>query len=313
MSRYPNKEWLVIVNPNAGRRKGGKDWNEISRLLSESGIKFTCFFTERKLHAVHLTAQNIEQGYKNIIVVSGDGTLNEVVNGVFTQNKYPTEEIALGMITVGTGNDWGRMYNIPGNYKEAISVLKTCKTVKQDIGVVQYFSSGMQERRYFINIAGLGFDAKVVKKTNRQKEKGRSGVLIYLINILTSLFKYKDVKAEIIIDGNRIEDEIFTVSLGIGKYAGGGMMLIPNAIPDNGTFDLTVIKKMKKIEIIRNLPKLYNGTILKHPGVESFTGRNILINADPVAYLETDGESLGHTPVEFNILPKSLNVITNAG
>ena len=198
---------------------------------------------------MHLTVKNIEQGSKNIIVVSGDGTLNEVVNGVFTQNKYPTEEIALGMITVGTGNDWGRMYNIPRNYKEAISILKTCKTVKQDIGVIQYYSSGKQERRYFINIAGLGFDAKVVEKTNRQKENGRSGVLIYLINILTTLFKYKDVKAEIIIDGNKIEDEIFTISLGIGKYAGGGMMLTPNAIPDNGSFDLTVIKKMKKMTI----------------------------------------------------------------
>ncbi len=313
MSCDPNKEWLVIVNPNAGRRKGGKDREEISRLLSESGIKFTCFFTERKLHAIHLTAQNIKRGYKNIIVISGDGTFNEVVNGVFTQNKYPIEEITLGMIPVGTGNDWGRMYNIPRNYKEAISILKTCKTVKQDIGVVQYYSSDKKETRYFINIAGLGFDAKVVKKTNRQKENGRSGVLIYLINILTTLFKYKDIKAEIIIDGNKTEDEIFTISLGIGKYAGGGMMLTPNAIPDNGSFDLTVIKKMKKIEIIRSLPKLYNGTILKHPRVESFTGRNILINADPAAYLEADGESLGHTPVEFNILPKSLNVITNAG
>ena len=313
MSCDPNKEWLVIVNPNAGRRKGGKDWEKISRLLSEFGIKFTYFFSERKLHAIHLTAQNIERGYKNIIVISGDGTFNEVVNGVFTQNKYPTEEITLGMIPVGTGNDWGRMYNIPRNYKEAISILKTCKTVKQDIGVVQYFSSDKKETRYFINIAGLGFDAKVVKKTNQQKEKGRSGVLIYLINILTSLLKYKNIQAEVIIDGKKTEDEIFTISLGIGKYAGGGMMLTPNAVPDNGSFDLTVIKKMKKIEIIRSLPKLYNGTILKHPRVESFTGRNILINADPVAYLEADGESLGHTPVEFNILPKSLNVITNAG
>lgn len=311
MSCDPNKEWLVIVNPNAGRRKGRKDWEEISRLLSESGIKFNCFFTERKLHAIHLIAQNIERGYENIIVVSGDGTLNEVINGVFTQNKYPTEKITVGMIPVGTGNDWGRMYNIPRNYKEAISILKTCKTVKQDIGVVQYFSSDKKETRYFINIAGLGFDAKVVKKTNQQKEKGRSGVLIYLINILTSLLKYKNIQAEVIIDGKKTEDEIFTISLGIGKYAGGGMMLTPNAVPDNGSFDLTVIKKMKKIEIIRNLPKLYNGTILKHPRVESFTGRNILINADPAAYLEADGESLGHTPVEFNILPKSLNVITN--
>jgi YegS/Rv2252/BmrU family lipid kinase len=311
MPYYPDKKWLVIVNPIAGKKRGEKDWAKISQLLNESEIKFTCFFTKGKNHAIDLAAQNIEQDYKNIIVVGGDGTMNEVVNGIFTQKKYPSEEIILGMIIVGTGNDWGRMFNIPVNYPEAISILKTCKTIKQDIGLVKYYISDEEKKRYFINIAGLGFDAQVVKKANQQKEKGYSGVFLYFINILTNLFKYKSIKAEIIIDGKKTEDEIFSVSIGIGKYAGGGMMQTPNAIPDDGLLDITVIKKMKKIEIIRNLGRLYNGTILEHPRVEGFTARNIHIDADQVINLETDGESLGHSPIEFDILPRSLNVITN--
>lgn len=304
-----DKRLLVIVNPNAGRCKGRKDWNKISELLNNKGFNYKPIFTQRRHHAIEITKKNIKQGYRKIIVVGGDGTMNEVVNGVFGQNEIPVSDITLGMITVGTGNDWGRMFNIPLNYAEAISTIKDGNTFMQDAGKVRYFRGDKKEDRYFINIAGLGFDALVVEKANKQKDEGRKGVLLYLWNILSNLFYYKYSVTEITVDDKHIKNETFTISLGIGRYTGGGMMQTPNAIPDDGLFDLTVIKKMRKGEIIRSLKKLYDGSILSHPKVESYTGKKITINSKPEINLEVDGESLGHSPIEFEIVPKSVQVI----
>jgi len=286
----PNEKHLVIVNPNAGKGKGKKDWEKISGLLKKEGFIFETVFTKQRHHAIDLTREYIENGYRKIIVVGGDGTMNEVVNGVFGQKKVPVSQIILGMITVGTGNDWGRMFNIPVDYSEAISTLKKCSTFMQDAGIVKYYTGVKRESRYFINIAGLGFDALVVEKTNRQKDRGRKGVLLYFWNILANLLYYKFTITEITVDGHHIKNETFTISIGIGKYTGGGMMQTPNAIPDDGLFDLTVIKKMRKGEIIRSLKRLYDGTILDHPKVESYTGKIITINSEPKINLEVDGE-----------------------
>lgn len=308
-----NENILVIVNPNAGKCKGRKDWQKISHLLKNAGFKFDPLFTQRRHHAIELTRKNIVKGYRKIIVVGGDGTMNEVVNGVFGQEKIPVSEITLGMITVGTGNDWGRMFNIPTKYPKAVSTIKKCNTFMQDAGIVKYYSGKKQKYRYFLNIAGLGFDALVVEKTNKQKDEGRRGALLYLWNILTNLFYYKYAITEITVDGKHIQNETFTISLGIGKYTGGGMMQTPNAIPDDGLFDLTVVKKMRKGEVIRSLKRLYDGTILDHPKVESYKGKRITINSKPPIQLEVDGESLGHSPIEFEIVPRSVQVITGKG
>jgi YegS/Rv2252/BmrU family lipid kinase len=304
-----NEKYLVIVNPNAGKGKGKKDWDKISGLLIKEGFTFDSVFTQQRRHAIKLTCENIENGYRRIIVVGGDGTMNEVVNGVFGQKKVPVSEIILGMITVGTGNDWGRMFNVPVDYAEAISTLKKCSTFMQDAGIVKYYTGEKRESRYFINIAGLGFDALVVEKANRQKDKGRKGVFLYFWNILTNLFYYKFTITEITVDEQHIKNETFTISIGIGKYTGGGMMQTPNAIPDDGLFDLTVIKKMRKGEIIRSLKRLYDGTILDHPKVESYTAKKITIDSEPEIHLEVDGESLGHSPIEFDIVPRTVQII----
>jgi diacylglycerol kinase family enzyme len=113
----------------------------------------------------------------------------------------------------------------------------------------------------------------------------------------------------VIIDGNRISNDTFSISLGIGRYSGGGMMQTPNAVVNDGLFDITIIKKMRKGEIIRSLRKLYDGTILDHPKIEGYTGKSIRIDSDPLIHVEADGESLGHSPIEFTIIPDSVNVI----
>jgi len=309
MDNTNQAEWLVIVNPNAGNGKGRKDWEIIAALLRKSEINFSVKFTERKSQAIDFTIESIAAGYRKIITVGGDGTLNEVVNGVFSNNSCPTNAISLGLIPVGTGNDWGRMFGIPLDYEKAIGIIKENKQLVHDIGVVSFFIGSEKFIRQFINIAGLGFESVVVRRTNIQKDKGHGGKLIYFYNLVMSLLSYKNTKAEVIIDGVKINADVFSINVGNGRYCGGGMRQTPNALPDDGLLDVTIINGMGKFEIIRNLKILYDGSILNHPKIDGYKCKSLKVNSDSILYAEADGESLGHTPVEFKIIPASINVI----
>lgn len=307
------KTWLVIVNPHAGSSKCSRDWPKIKKLLDEAAFDMKVIFTERQYHAIELVKNNIEEAaFNRILVVGGDGTLNEAVNGIFRQQRFKTAEVTLGLITVGTGNDWGRMYEMPESYKKQIKLLKKGYTFLQDVGEVDYRHAIDEEKRYFINIAGMGYDALVAKKTNLMKQRGKGGALAYLINLISGLFQYKNTYLDIVADGKNIfSGNVFSMSIGICKYNGGGMMQLPDAIPDDGLFDITVIRKTSKYKIVSNIKNLYDGSFVSMPEVEQYTGNMITIKSKPPQklYLETDGESLGHSPLDFKVIPKAIRLI----
>ena len=309
----PSAEWLVIVNPNAGRRKGQKDWPEISQLLTDAGLAHQPLFTLHRHHADMLAEEYIRKGYRQIIVVGGDGTLNEVVNGIFRQDVCATTDIILGMIMVGTGNDWGRMYNIKENYDKAVKIISRQRLFIQDAARVTYFDGKENRTRYFVNMAGMGYDALVAQMTNRLKEKGGGGPLAYLVNLFKGLFRYRHTLMEVTVDGKlAYRGKVFSMSVGICRYNGGGMMQLPNAVPDDGRLDMTIMKVLTKLDVLRNIKKLYDGSFIHLPFVDTLTGERIGIVTDPPhkAMLETDGESLGTSPFIFEIIPKAIKVIT---
>lgn len=309
MERGMRKEYLLIVNPNAGKCRGEKDWDLISTLLRNEGLHFDARFTERKGHAIKLSAEAVNEGYRKIISVGGDGTLNEVVNGVFMNTACYTTEVTLGIIPVGTGNDWGKMFGIPGDYAGAIRIIRENKTMLHDAGLVSYCEGSERKERYFINIAGAGFESAVVKRTNYQKERGHSGKLIYLYNLLVTLISYRNRKVVCTIDSEKMKSGIFSINIGNGRYCGGGMRQTPDAVPDDGLLDVTVISGMGRLEIIRNLKILYNGKILEHPKIHGYRCKRFEIDSESPVYTEADGESLGHTPAVFSIIPAGLKVI----
>jgi YegS/Rv2252/BmrU family lipid kinase len=309
MQRRTQNKWIVIVNPNAGKGRGGKDWKHISSLLDRKGIHFEARFSERKGHAERIAIEAVNSGFRNIIVVGGDGTLHEVVNGVLKNTACYSTEISIGLIPVGTGNDWGRMFGIPLNYEGAVKIIDEEKTMLHDAGMVIYFEGAETITRYFINIAGIGFESAVVKRTNLQKERGYGGKFIYLYNLLVTLFSYKNKKVRITVDGEKKKYRTFSINIGNGRFCGGGMRQTPNAIPDDGLLDITVITEMGKIEIIRNLGILYNGQILSHPKIKGFRCKTFSIESDQPIYLEADGELLGHTPAHFSLIPSGLKII----
>jgi diacylglycerol kinase (ATP) len=307
----PEAKWLIIVNPNAGARKGAKDWPKISQYLNDASLSHICVLTEHRDHANRITMEFIEKGYRNIAVVGGDGTMNEVVNGIFSQQVVPPQDITLGMIPVGTGNDWSRMFGIPFEYKGAIDLLKKGTTFLQDVGKIYYFKKEQPQVRYFMNIAGMGYDALVAKKANLQKEKGKGGPFSYFFFIFTGLFQYRFIEAVIEIDGQQVfKGEVFSMNVGICKYSGGGMMQVPFAVPDDGLLDITLIKKAPKWMVIRYANKLYDGTLVNLNFVNTYKGKSVRIRATGKLYLEADGESLGNSPFVYEILPRSLQIVT---
>ncbi len=302
--------WLAIVNRTAGGGKTEKEWPLIAQLLDKHSIRYDTEYTSRRLHASIIARNRINEGYSKIIVVGGDGTMNEVINGVFAQKRISTTEVMLGMISVGTGNDWARMFNIPSDYEEAVITIKKQKTFIQDAGLVNYVRNGKEWKRYFINIAGLGFGARVVERSNKMKDRGKSGPFLYFYNIFASLLGYRSQSAEIDLDGETFDRRIFSLNVGIGRYNGGGMIQVPHAIADDGLYSITLIKKIGKLNVLANVKRLYNGTIVTHSRVETYTASSVQIAGTDRLKLETDGESLGHGPLRFQIIPRSVTVIS---
>lgn len=308
----PNREkYLVVVNPNAGGGKAKKDWPVIEALLRQQQFEIDVVKTKYRHHAIQMVSHKLgQENYRNIIVVGGDGTVNEVVNGIFGQDKVPTREVRMGVIMIGTGNDWGKMFDIPNDYAEAIALIVTGKTFTQDVGHVSYFVGDVEKTRYFINCAGLGFDALVTETTNRNKDAGKSSTLSYFKSLLGSLFKYKPVDVRVHIDNREILDgKLFTLSLGIGKFTGGGMQQNPDAVADDGLFDLMLVDNIAKTKLIRKIKKLYDGSIKEIKEVQSYRLSNMKVESENKLMLEVDGESLGHAPFTFGLVPESLQVI----
>ena len=305
-------KWFVVVNPNAGNRKISRDWKKISTLLENAAFDFDYAITECALHAIDLTKKAISNGFRKFIAVGGDGTLNEVVNGFFLQKDVGVEELQIGLIPVGTGNDWGRMYGIPNDYKKAIRVIAKGETFVQDVGRISYFKGEDMHSRYFVNIAGMGFDALVAQKTNRQKAEGKGNALAYFYNLFTGLVEFKPAVTDFYVDGKKFSFNTFSVSVGICRYNGGGMKQLPEAIPDDGLLDMTIIKKIGLGTVFAQLRNLYTGTFIRHPKVATFRGSNIRIHSRRKGFLmEADGESLGDSPFEVSIVTRALKTVIN--
>lgn len=309
-----NNKWLVIVNPTASVGKSGKDWPDIEQLLINEGFAFDYKVTEYPRHAIEIVRNAIvEQGYRKFVSVGGDGTNNEVINGIFTQNAVPTTEITVGIIPIGTGNDWRRTFDFPLDYQVNVKTLKNGRIFQHDVGKVTLYNNGNPEVRYFLNAAGAGLNEMVCSRTNMLKSKGKGGSVRYMLSTANCLFQYKCVHVQLEVDGQQVfDDEILSLSVGNGKYNGGGMMTMPNAVPDDGLFDITVIKKVGMMKFAANISSVYDGTFIKKvPEVSIFRGKSARVTSIPAhqLLLETEGETLTNSPFEFEMLHKAINMV----
>ena len=309
-----NNKWLVVVNPKASVGKSEKDWPLIKQTLIDEGIEFDDVMTEYPRHAIEIVRNAIvEKGYRKFISVGGDGTNNEVINGIFTQDVVPTNEITMAALPIGTGNDWRRTFDIPLEYEDVVKIIKAGHTYAHDIGKLTYYNDGDPKIRYFLNAAGTGLDEMVCNSTNLMKQQGKGGTLRYLISLVKCILKYKVTHIQLTVDDELVfDDSILSLSIGNCRYNGGGMMMMPNAVPNDGLFDVTVIKKVSIFKFAANVKNIYDGSFIdKLDEVKTFRGKSIRIVSNPPHSLmvETEGENLNNSPFDFEILPQAVNMV----
>ena len=305
-----SNKWFTIINPVAGSGRGLNDLPTISKQLRDHGIIPTYVFTEHRYHAIELAVDAVNRGFRKIIVIGGDGTIHEVVNGLYIQKSVSPQEVLVAVIAVGTGNDWIRMFGIPRRYSEAIKAIVAGNSFLQDVGTISYNKASYNQSRYMANVAGVGFDAHVNRYYNHLKEKGRKNKWLYVFSALKAVLCYSSTDVKIWIDDDLIiNDIVYSATIGIGKYNGGGMIQMPKAIADDGLFDVTVIRKVSKLSVLFRFRSLFNGNIYKNSMIDHYRGRKIRIESTPEIAVEVDGEALGYSPFEFSMIDRGVRVI----
>ncbi len=305
-----SNHWAIIINPKSGKKKYRKQRKYLFQMLKSKDISFEYRVTHFAGHASKIARFFIENKYKNIMVLGGDGTMSEVINGIFSANIDDYTKLRIALIPRGTGNDWGRFWGLTGDYKKSIDVFLNAKSQLIDIGRVDYIMEGVPEKHFFINSLGLGLDAAVVNLTHRLKEIFGSHSIMYSVSLLLAVFSYKPHRVAIKSLEREIQVGMFTMSIANGCYSGGGMKQTPNAIPYDGLLDLMMAKNPRFIDIITALIALFRGRLLEHPVIESFQTRSLHIECDHHVLMEADGIIVdGCSPYHVYILPEAIQMI----
>jgi YegS/Rv2252/BmrU family lipid kinase len=298
----------VIVNPFSARGQTERKWETIRLALKMHFREFKYVFTEKPRQATEIARGLIKDGFDLIIGVGGDGTMNEISSGFFSDysGKAINQDAALGMIPSGTGSDFIRFMKVPREFEKSAALIKNSKNKKIDIGKITYGNANRKEQ-YFINVADFGLGAEVIRKI-ANVQSTRRGALTYYRGLLTTIMNYRSKTVTLAIDGQQqLQGEYLIGAVANGRIFGGGMIIAPQAEPDDGYFDLVLIKDMKKLEIIRNSRHLYAGTIAKNPKVVILKARNIKVQSQEEVYTEYDGEMGEKLPAEFSVIEKALN------
>jgi len=296
----------VIVNPVAGAYSTRRKWPRISKLLRHVGLSFDYEYTEGVGHAIEIARVAASDGYRYVVVVGGDGTVNEVANGILYSTG--SSNTSLGIVSTGTGSDFARSVGIPRDYATACSFLTSSRRLLIDVGVVEYKSKGQSLQRFFVNAAGVGFDAAVVEATERLP-KYFGGTIPYVAGLLRTLFGYRN-KSVVVHLGNKVEAKrILSVVVANGCYFGGGMYIAPQAELNDSLLDVMTVGDIGKFELLKALPKVYKGTHINHPKVRMEKATHVIIESSERILVHADGELLGEGPASLWLMPAALSIV----
>ena len=305
--------YFFIVNPRAGSGKTMYEWLPAERRLKRLGIPCDIAMTDHKRHATALAQHAAAEGYRRIIAVGGDGSLHEVFNGICrwcAATGVPTEDFLIGVVPIGSGNDWIRSLGVPNDTTEVVNMIHRRSSGVMDVMRVK--SSG-GKTAYMANIGGVGFDSHVCKRVNTQKESGRRGRLIYLNSLRYTIFNLKSIYISVVADGEVVFTGLcYSVAFGNGKYSGSGMRQVPLAVMDDGLLDYTIIPKTPLLKVVKELPRLFNGTLHQSEYVISGKCRSLQIvpmDEQSGDIFELDGEIEGWLPMSIEVTGHQINVI----
>lgn len=295
----------AIVNPAAGAGRAARRWPEVERSLRDVyGDRLEVHFTRGPGDAIALAERVARDGVDAVLAAGGDGTIHEVINGLMAVAARP----ALGVLPIGSGNDYVRSLGLPADPLAAARGLAGAGRRRVDVGEVET----PQARRYFANMAGVGFDAEVAAEVNRAGKALGGGALPYVLGVLRTLITYRNAPLTIELDGEVRQQTALLCAVGVGAYAGGGMYLVPGADPADGLFDLCIAGDTTRGEVLWLLPRVFSGAHVDHPKVTRARARQVRVEGPTHLHVYADGEVLGNLPARFTLHPGALEVLVPA-
>ena len=297
------KDYAIIYNPKCAAGKTKKDFDFACKTLDNLHVSYKVFQTEYFQHAISLSEQLAKESYR-VIAAGGDGTCNEVLNGVMKSN---TNEL-IGFIPVGSGNDIPGAIGIIPNVKRACEIIAEGKTGKNDVGLS---INAKNERRYFLGIGSQGFDGVVATRVN-ENEKKYKGTMNYVIMAIRTIFKFIKRAVRVIMDHDVYEGSPNNVAVGNGESYGEWMYFCMGARIDDGLFNIS-IPEVTPLRALMDLRKMYSKTVLPHPKIQTFQSKKVrveMIKMEDDPYIaQVDGEVIGNLPVSYECLPNAYEFI----
>ena len=301
--------WQIILNPNALLRQSRKFWKDIENKLQEVQIKYYLHETSTIDEAYETIIKLCQKGERHFIIAGGDGSLNIFANAVM-KSQVNSSEIYAALIPLGTGNDWSRSHGYSNRYLDAIDALVQGNFTNHDVGLVEtVVNHQVIDARYFVNIAGFGFDGAVISNASKKTTKFFPKQL-YLINLLKTLLAYKPQMVTLTSNESTVTKNIFTIAAGIGQYNGNGMRQCPEAVSNDGLLDVVIIEKVSVIKVLLNIKNLFKGTHVKNLKEVSMMRTNYLeINTEPFIPGEVEGELLTVGNYRIRCLDSAINCL----
>ena len=318
-----SKIWFAVINGYAASKKASSKWTKAEERMRAKGVVFHGSRTGKAGNAMELTFDACMAGYRRFIAVGGDGTVHDVLNGIAAyvdgHDSDSFSDFTLGVIPVGSGNDWIKSTGVPKDICKAVDILEASVVRPQDVVRLSVldFDALPQKKElavsYMANIGGIGIDARVCEKVNALKTQGKRGKILYVTSLLRAISERKPALARVECDGKTVFDGAYlSMAFGVGKYSGGGMRQTPAAVLDDGLLDMTIIPDLPLKRIAREVPRLFTGTFLKVPELVVSKAKVVTVIpydmgcSEPV---EVDGEVVGKVPVEFRVLDSQINIV----
>ena len=291
------------MNPASDNGATGRRWPEIARLAADRGLIGDTFLSDRPGHLVDLAKDAAGSGARLLVAVGGDGTVNEIVNGV-----AGLDGVELAVVHRGTGGDFIRTFGIPRTLEGALDLARSGHSREVDLGRATLHTwAGRDGVTWFANIASAGMSGAVAKRVN-ETGKALGGRLSYAWSTLAVFARWRNAEMTVVVDGEERSGPMYDVMVANGRYLAGGMKICPEADPSDGLFDVLLIGDVTKRDLVLTLPKIYRGTHLPHPKAELLRGARVTVEAPIPLPVELDGEQPGTTPASFEIAPKALRL-----
>ena len=307
MAVEPNR-WGIIYNPKAGSKKAQKSWGAIRDYMDSRDVQFD-YVQSEGFGAVERLARTLaNNGYRTIVIVGGDGAINDAVNGIMTSDVPDKGEIAFGIIPNGIGNDFAKFWGLDSDdYKGAVDVIINRRLRKVDVGVFSYFDGDKHEVRYFLNAVYMGLGARIVLITNETKRFWGIPLISYLSSLFLVAFERKQHRMHLKVDDEHIRGRIMAVAIGSAR----GYGLTPSAVPYNGWLDVSVIYRPELRQLVSGLWMLQQGRILNHKTVKPYRTRCVKILRAQNAEVSLDGRLWldRHFPIEVTVAPEAITLI----